>query len=102
MATAFYKKTLEQLANLEYSVSIMNAIKAYEEVVDFIAAGTTPKNVIAFRPSEAAQERVADLLHREKLSELTSTEKSELDHYMQLEHLMRMAKIFARKYTLAK
>ena len=48
----------------------MNNIKAYEEIVDFIAAGTTPQNVISFRPSEAAQQRVGDLLAREKEGEL--------------------------------
>ena len=76
----------------------MNTAKAYEEIVDFIAAGTTPRNVIAFRPSEAAQERVADLLRREKEGGLAPEEKSELDHYMQLEHLMRLAKAPARDF----
>ena len=76
----------------------MNEIKAYEEIVDFIAAGTTPKDVISFRPSETAQERVADLLAREKDGELSPAEKSELDHYMQLEHLMRLAKARARDF----
>jgi hypothetical protein len=76
----------------------MNQIKAYEEIIDFIAAGTTPKGVISFRPSETAQERVADLLAREKEGELSPAEKSELDHYMQLEHLMRLAKARARDF----
>lgn len=76
----------------------MNTIKAYEEIVDFIAAGTTPQNVISFRPSEPAQQRVADLLAREKEGELSPAEKSELDHYMQLEHLMRLAKARARDF----
>lgn len=76
----------------------MNTVKAYEEVVDFIAAGTTPQNVIAFRPSEAAQERITDLLAREKDGELSGEEKSELDHYLQLEHLMRLAKARARDF----
>jgi hypothetical protein len=76
----------------------MNNIKAYEEVVDFIAAGTTPQNVIAFRPSEVAQERVEDLLSRKKEGELSLAEKSELDHYLQLEHLMRLAKARARDF----
>ena len=48
----------------------MNTVKAYEEIVDFIAAGTTPQNLIVFRPSEAAQERVTDLLARAKDDEL--------------------------------
>ncbi|HMS40099.1 MAG TPA: hypothetical protein PKE69_07740 [Pyrinomonadaceae bacterium] len=76
----------------------MNTIKAYEEVVDFIAAGTTPQNVIAFRPSEAAQNRVEDLLEREKGGDLSPAEKSELEHYLQLEHLMRLAKARAHDF----
>ncbi|MGI8655500.1 MAG: hypothetical protein ACR2LC_09800 [Pyrinomonadaceae bacterium] len=78
----------------------MSNVKAYEEVVDFIAAGTTPQNVIAFRPSEAAQERVTDLLAREKEGSLSPEEKSELDHYLQLEHLMWLAKACARDFLL--
>ncbi|PYL07287.1 MAG: hypothetical protein DME33_11045, partial [Verrucomicrobia bacterium] len=66
--------------------------------VDFIAAGTTPEDVISFRPSEAAQDRVADLLAREKEGELSPAERSELDHYMQIEHLMRLAKARARDF----
>ena len=77
---------------------MMNTVKVYEEVIDFIAAGTTPQNVIAFRPSEAARERVAELLAREKECDLSRDEKSELDHYLQLEHLMRLAKARARDF----
>lgn len=80
----------------------MNTVKAYEEVVDFIATGTTPQNVIDFRPSEAAQERVTDLLSREKDGELSATEKNELDYYLQLEHLMRLAKVHARDFLTSK
>lgn len=76
----------------------MNTTKAYEEVADFIAAGTTPQNVIEFRPSEAAQARIDDLLAREKEGDLSPAEKSELDQYLQLEHLMRLAKARARDF----
>ena len=76
----------------------MNTVKAYEEVVDFIAAGTTPQNVIDFHPSEAAQARVEDLLERAKEGKLSPSEKSELDHYLQIEHLMRLAKARARDF----
>jgi hypothetical protein len=72
--------------------------RAYEEVVEFLAAGTTPSNLVSFRPSEEAKQRVADLIHREKTTGLTQDETSELDHYLQLEHLMRLAKARARKY----
>jgi hypothetical protein len=91
-------KQLEKSRIKEYSVCVMESINAYEEVINFIAAGTTPQNVIAFRPSEAAQARIEDLLLREKEDNLTSAEKSELEHYLQLEHLMRLAKARARDF----
>jgi len=52
-----------------------------EEIVDFIAAGTNPASVIAFRPSTAVKARVAYLIDREKTTGLSPDEKSELDHY---------------------
>jgi hypothetical protein len=65
---------------------------AYLEIIDFIAAGTTPEAVANFRPSSEAQRRVIDLLEREKRSELSPEERGELDHYDELEHILRMAK----------
>ena len=44
------------------------------------------------------QERVSDLVLREKNTNLTADEKSELDNYMVIEHLMRMAKARAFLY----
>jgi hypothetical protein len=76
----------------------MSLARAYEEVVDFIAGGTTPSTVASYRPSPEVRERVADLIHREKNEGLSSEETSELDHYMQIEHLMRLAKARAKKY----
>lgn len=75
----------------------MQTSKAYDEVVEFIAS-SSPQNVIAFRPSKEAQARVADLIFREKTQGLLDEEKSELDHYMQIEHLMRLAKARAHEY----
>jgi GTP-dependent phosphoenolpyruvate carboxykinase len=74
----------------------MSLTRAYEEVIEFIARGTTPDTVAAFRPSEAARQRVAELVERDKSSALTAEEQSELEHYLQLEHIMRLAKARAR------
>jgi hypothetical protein len=65
---------------------------AYYEIIDFIATGTSPEKVIAFHSSEKAQTRVSLLLFKEKNTTLTSDEKAELDNYIAIEHLMRMAK----------
>lgn len=78
----------------------MVATTAYDEVIDFIAMGTSPEKVIAFRPSAKMQTRVSELLFKEKNSSLTTAEKSELDNYLVIEHLMRMAK--ARAFQIKK
>ena len=45
------------------------------------------------------QERVSMLLFKEKNASLTAIEKSELDNYLVIEHLMRMAKARAFQMT---
>jgi hypothetical protein len=42
------------------------AMPVYQEIVEFIAGGTTPSSVAAYRPSEAAKMRVEELIGREK------------------------------------
>ena len=71
---------------------------AYAEIIDFIASGTTPSSVISFQASEETKDRVADLIYREKTTGLTTEESSELNDYLQLEHIMRLAKARARLF----
>ncbi len=73
------------------------ATPAYLELIDFIATGPTPQAVAEFQPSGQAQERVADLLEREQTTGLSAEERAELDHYMELEHILRVAKARARQ-----
>ncbi|MBI1790462.1 MAG: hypothetical protein HYR60_23255 [Acidobacteria bacterium] len=73
------------------------ATPVYFEIIDFIAAGTTPQAVAQFRPSLGAQQRVAELIEGEKEDVLSLEEKAELDHFMELEHILRMAKAKARQ-----
>ena len=72
--------------------------RIYEEIVDFIAQGTTPAKLAEFSPSQETKDRVADLIHREKTSKLSEEESSELNHYLEFEHIMRLAKARARTH----
>ena len=74
----------------------ISMVRVYEEIIDFIAAGTTPSGVVAFQPSEKAKAHVAELIEREKTTGLSSEESTELGYDLQLEHLMRLAKARAR------
>src|ERR1039458_4328990 len=84
-------------AMLREGPPMSNAIPSYLEIVDFIAAGTTPQAVVDYRPAAEAQQRVAELIAREKECSLSAEEKAELDHVMDLEHILRMAKARARQ-----
>ena len=74
------------------------ATKAYEEIIDFIAQGSDTAKVAAFQPSEETRQRFWDLIERKKSNALTDAETSELETYLQIEHIMRMAK--ARAYQI--
>jgi hypothetical protein len=75
----------------------MSLTKAYDEMVDFIAAGSIPLSVSNFGPSVEAKARVIELVERSKSDSLSAAEALELEHYRQLEHLMRLAKARARQ-----
>jgi hypothetical protein len=73
-------------------------IRAYDEIVDFLAAGTSPRDLVTFRPSDAVRERVARLIAQEKAGAITAEESGELNAYLMLEHLMRLTKARARAH----
>jgi hypothetical protein len=68
----------------------------YLELVDFIASGNSPEALVAFKPSAAVQERVNFLIERQRHSGLSADETAELDDFLQLEHILIMAKARAR------
>jgi hypothetical protein len=72
--------------------------KSYDEMIDLFARGTTPAQILAFRPSEAAQEQVKYLLARNKTDQLTPEEAAELERFGELEHLMQLVKARAQLY----
>ena len=69
----------------------MHILPAIDELAEFFAL-KFPKDIMAFRPSEKVSSRIESLVNKEKNGQITSIEQSELDKYMLLEHLMRVAK----------
>ncbi|BCL35241.1 hypothetical protein [Nostoc sp. MS1] len=79
----------------------INTAKVYDEIIDFIAAGTTPQSVVNFQLSAVAKERLEYLVYQHKMGEITPDEKKELNHFLTLEHIMRLAKAKAHQYIKA-
>ena len=73
--------------------------RAYEEIIDLFARGTSSADVLAFRPSEESQERVRYLLTKSKSDDLTKDEAAELDRFGELEQLMQLVKARAHLYV---
>jgi hypothetical protein len=69
------------------------------QIVAILSSHAIPEQVLAFRPSDALQSRVSDLLARSKDESLTQAEATELDRYLYLEHLVRLAKARAYEQT---
>jgi len=61
-------------------------------VMDILASRPTSEEILALKPSSDLQTRVTDLLARSKESPLSQAEETELDRYLMLEHLVRLAK----------
>ncbi|GBE94596.1 hypothetical protein [Nostoc cycadae] len=79
----------------------INTAKVYDEIVDFIAAGTTPESVVKFQLSDSTKERLEYLVYQHKMGELKPEEKKELDYFLTLEHIMTLAKAKAHQYLKA-
>ncbi len=69
----------------------MTASSIYDNIADFIA-GLNPKNVLEMRPEPEMQARLEALMEKESVKGLSTEEKEELDHYIILERLIRLAK----------
>lgn len=69
----------------------MGAHTTYDAVADFIA-GMNPQRVLELHATPEMQERLEELMEQEKTTGLTAAEKDELDHYIVLERLIRLAK----------
>ena len=68
----------------------------YQEIIEFLSSGPTTAQVLAFKISPAAQERLEELLHRNREAELTATERDELNTYLHFSEYFTRLKARAR------
>ena len=68
-----------------------------DEVLTFLLSSPTPQQIIAFRASDAAQERLRVLLEANRQGTLTDMERAELDEASQYNHFVIQLKARAHQ-----
>lgn len=75
--------------------------RVFDEIVDFITSAPQPEQILNFKPSTVAQRRLETLLDKKREEGLNEVEKHELEQYLTIEHIMRLAKARARQRLTA-
>lgn len=78
------------------TISNGNPTPLYQEIIEFLSSGPTTAQVLAFKVSPDAQERLEELLQRNREAELTVTERDELNTYLHFSEYLTRLKARAR------
>ena len=70
----------------------MVTYRAFDEAIDFITSLPRPEQVLAYKPSVASVHRLESLLEKKREGQLSAEESHELEQYLMIEHLMRVAR----------
>lgn len=77
------------------------AFRLVDSMVELLTSSPKPEDVLAFKLSADLQTRASLLLERNREGEITRDERDELDQFVFLEHIFRMAKARARMQLAA-
>ncbi len=67
-----------------------------DEITNFLAAAPSAAEIIAFKPSEIADQRLHDLLDQNSLDELNDEGSAELSEFLLMNHFLKMLTLKAR------
>jgi hypothetical protein len=75
-------------------------VEVYRYVLEFLASDPSPETIVDFKPTPAMQERISELLEKNREGQLTAAESAELDEYVRIDTLLSSLK--ARAFRLMK
>ncbi|SRR6266496_814264 len=78
------------------STSAERSIPVHHEMLEFLTSGPTPEQLLDFKISSSTQQRLEELLDRNREENLTQDERTELETYLQFSHLLTRLKARAR------
>jgi hypothetical protein len=81
-----------ELGLREIDASSQTEFSGASDVLELLATLPSPEQILALRASPSLQDRVSELLHKNRTSGLSQAEEDEWQRYQYLEHLVRRAK----------
>jgi len=69
----------------------------YDELVEYLARAATAEQILAFKVSEAMQQRADELLDRNNDDELTAEEQAELQQMLHFDRMVSLLKARAAR-----
>lgn len=68
----------------------------FDEITDFLVSSPAPEQIVAFQTSDVLNERLHELLEKNRESRLSAEEQTELNRFLEIGHLMTVLKAKAR------
>jgi hypothetical protein len=90
-----YRNRMPEILARGLAAVQMSDQPAYQDavmVLDMLAQQPDPRTVLNLSPSPTVQDRMGELLDRSKSGKLSHEQALELERYLTVEHLVRLAK----------
>ena len=69
----------------------------FDEILDFLASSPSAEQLVTYQPPIALQQRLSELLEKNRSSGLSEAEQRELDEFLRMNRFMSRLKLKARK-----
>ena len=79
-------------------MAIAPAETLFDDILEFLAASPTAEQIVNYQPSAALQQRLSELLDKNRTVRLTEAEQHELDEFTRMNRFMSRLKLKARKW----
>lgn len=66
--------------------------ETYRYVVKFLTSNPSPQDILDFRPTQTTQERISELLEKNRAGELLPSESTELEEYVHINEVLTLLK----------
>ncbi len=74
----------------------------HQELIDFLSSSPSLEQIVQFKISACAQERLEEILDKNREEQLTAAEQAELDQYLQYRHVLILLKASDRRAITAR